>query len=91
MPTHQFLFCSSVCVPFSLQVLEGSQEVAQGQVSVDTQERRPCGDQSQASDVEGSQNTGLWARPVLGTGVVMMLRPPALSSCLGHEGVTTGA
>lgn len=43
MPTHQCLLSSPGSVSFSLQVLEGSQEVALGQVSVDTQARHPSG------------------------------------------------
>lgn len=37
LPTHLSLFSSPDSVSFSLQVLEGSQEVALGQVSVDNQ------------------------------------------------------
>lgn len=43
MPTHQCLLSSPGSVSFSLQVLEGLQEVALGQVSVDTQARHPSG------------------------------------------------
>lgn len=51
MPTYQSLFSSPGCVSFSLQVLEALQEVALGQVSVDTQAKCFYRDQSQAQGI----------------------------------------
>lgn len=50
MPTQQSLFFSPDSVS-SPQVLEGLQELALGQVSVDTQTRCPSGGQSQAQGI----------------------------------------